>query len=94
MKMPRPIVVGITLNQPLDYFLGETNRPPSDLGWLKLPSFQRPFVWHERQQVRFIESIFLGLDLGRFCYTKTFKGDEFDALLLDGMLCCSMGSNG
>jgi hypothetical protein len=57
------------------------------LGRYVLPDFQRPFVWTEQQQVRFIESVFLGLDLGRMCVTSTMDSDyngPLDDLIIDG----------
>lgn len=56
-----------------------------ELGWFVLPPFQRPSVWTVEQQVRFIESAWMGLPLGVFIYNRT--GDinsPYDNWLLDG----------
>lgn len=53
----------------------------------RLPNWQRPAVWTEAQQARFIESCYLGLDIGRFVVTQAnFDGFQgpLDNLLLDG----------
>jgi hypothetical protein len=50
-----------------------------------LPSWQRPLVWKEDQKIRFIESAWLGLNLGTFTYNRvdTLK-HPLDSLLIDG----------
>lgn len=53
------------------------------LGWFVLPPFQRPPVWTQAQQVRFIESALLALPIGVFIYNRA-PGTRFDAWLLDG----------
>ncbi len=53
--------------------------------WLVLPPFQRPPVWTEPQQVRFIESAWNGLPLGTYCYNRAPESNSpYDAWLLDG----------
>lgn len=55
------------------------------LGWFVLPPFQRPPVWTRAQQVRFIESCWLGLPIGAFIYNRVDRFDSpYDAWLLDG----------
>ena len=62
--------------------LGDGER---QLGWLVLPPFQRPPVWTRQQQVRFIESCWLGLPIGSFIYNRTERfNSPFDSWLLDG----------
>lgn len=52
---------------------------------LKLPTWQRPIVWDEERQVRFVESVWLGLDLGTYSLNMIARpGAEFDKLLIDG----------
>jgi len=68
----------------------EAGRPFVPGTWLlgyRLPDFQRPAVWSEAQQVRFIESAWLGLDLGRVVVTAATGpgwGGPRDRLLIDG----------
>lgn len=55
----------------------------------KIPPFQRPFVWTENQCIRFIESAWLGFNLGTYMINKLEwnTGDfipEFDRFLIDG----------
>jgi hypothetical protein len=56
---------------------------------LVLPAWQRPVVWDEQQQVRFIEGIFLGLGTGYYVINgKDWNGDgsgkHMSGWLLDG----------
>jgi uncharacterized protein with ParB-like and HNH nuclease domain len=62
--------------------LGEGERK---LGWFVLPPFQRPPVWNRDQQVRFVESLWMGLPVGVFVYNQTGSAySRFDNWLLDG----------
>lgn len=54
------------------------------LGWFILPPFQRPPVWTREQQIRFVESCWMGLPIGVFIYNRTEKEGPFDCWLLDG----------
>jgi uncharacterized protein with ParB-like and HNH nuclease domain len=48
----------------IQYFIGQ---------WIfrfKIPSFQRDFVWTEQQCIRFIESAWLGYELGSYLVNK------------------------
>lgn len=54
------------------------------LGWFVLPPFQRPPVWTQAQQIRFVESCWLGLPIGVVIYNRTRYGSRFDNWLLDG----------
>lgn len=55
------------------------------LGWFTLPPFQRGAVWTQEQQIRFIESVWLGLPIGSYAYNDaaTFKGPTTN-WLIDG----------
>lgn len=56
-----------------------------ELGWFVLPPFQRPPVWTRAQQVRFIESCWMGLPIGVFIFNRTNDaGGRFENWLLDG----------
>jgi Protein of unknown function DUF262 len=61
--------------------LGEGERA---LGWLVLPPFQRPAVWTQAQQIRFVESCWLGLPIGAFIYNRASYDSPYDNWLLDG----------
>ncbi|MDB5707878.1 MAG: CcrColossus [Sphingomonas bacterium] len=54
------------------------------LGWFVLPPFQRPPVWTLAQQVRFLESCWMGLPIGVFIYNRTANDGPYDSWLLDG----------
>lgn len=55
------------------------------LGWLVLPPFQRPPVWTQAQQIRFMESLFSGLPCGTWIYNRPDNvRSPYDAWLLDG----------
>jgi uncharacterized protein with ParB-like and HNH nuclease domain len=62
--------------------LGEGER---QLGWFVLPPFQRPPVWTRAQQIRFLESVWMGLPIGVFVYNRTEDmHSPYDGWLLDG----------
>lgn len=67
---------------------GHSYRAPRDgeraLGPFVLPSFQRPSVWTQTQQIRLIESIWEGLPIGAYVYNLTELDDPCDGWLLDG----------
>ncbi len=50
-----------------------------------LPPWQRGLVWTEEQNIRLIESLWLGLNIGTYTFnrSKTFRG-PLDNLLIDG----------
>lgn len=55
------------------------------LGWFVLPPFQRPPVWTCEQQIRFLESVWMGLPIGVFVYNRTNNmNSPYDGWLLDG----------
>jgi hypothetical protein len=49
-----------------------------------LPPFQRPAVWTRRQQVRFLESLILGLPIGTYAYSQSIDNPKVDGWLIDG----------
>lgn len=48
------------------------------------PAWQRPFVWSEAQQMRFVESAWLEHDLGRYVVNSCEYLGPFHMLLVDG----------
>lgn len=48
-----------------------------------LPTWQRPFVWTDAQQISFIESAWRGVNLGTYTVNQVF-GSPLDNLLIDG----------
>ena len=50
----------------------------------KLPEWQRPEVWTDEQCVRFMESMFLGANVGAFMVNSCFDPIDLDQVLLDG----------
>jgi hypothetical protein len=53
------------------------------MGYL-LPPWQRPLVWTQEQNVKLIESLWLGLNIGTFTFNRAKRGSPFDNLLIDG----------
>lgn len=49
-----------------------------------LPTWQRGLVWTQRQMIAFIESAWLGINLGTYTYNRAPLGSPFDHLLIDG----------
>lgn len=49
-----------------------------------LPTWQRGLVWTEAQKVAFIESAWLGINLGTFTYNRAALHSPYDNLLIDG----------
>lgn len=49
-----------------------------------LPSWQRPLVWTQAQKVSFIESAWLGINIGTYAYNQAEMGSPHDYLLIDG----------
>ncbi len=51
-----------------------------------LPTWQRGLVWTEAQQVRLIESLWLGLNIGTYTFNRPRKpyAGPYDNLLIDG----------
>lgn len=49
-----------------------------------LPAWQRGSVWTEKQKISFIESAWLGVNLGTYTYNTADIGSPYDNLLIDG----------
>lgn len=92
--LPAPILTGTDRGFDIEHLLAMD--PPGQLRpgergilGLVLPAWQRPEVWDRRQQIRFVEGIFLGLGTG-FYVTTAWDWDSAGArlplagLLLDG----------
>ena len=87
IRMPREIINGSMNNLSIGHYIVHGKAEPSGIFFLRLPPFQRPAMWSEAQQIKFIESMWLGLDLGRVVYTQANSQEqfaEFDGLLIDG----------
>lgn len=56
---------------------------PKIMGF-RIPSWQRPLVWTREQEIKFIESAWLGLPLGTYSYNQGKYKSPFDNLLIDG----------
>ena len=91
--IPRSWVEAENLNLPMLMIYEGTNRFGRDLiegerriGGYILPPFQRPSVWTEAQQVRFIESLWAGLPVGAYVFNSHPRHQEVapDGWLLDG----------
>ncbi len=62
-------------------------RKPGQFEWLGpfvLPPFQRPPVWTVEQNIRFIESMWLGYDIGRYCVVSWEPSTIWGDCLIDG----------
>lgn len=93
--MPNPWFTATSRAFPVEMLMFRSSRSLSrtaalglgerQLSWLVLPDFQRPPVWSQAQQVRFIESIWGGLPIGAYVYNRAQDGDgPTDNWLLDG----------
>ena len=49
-----------------------------------LPPFQRSSVWKRSQQVKFMESLILGMPIGTYCYSLSLKNRKVNGWLIDG----------
>ena len=50
----------------------------------KIPEWQRQEVWTEEQCKSFIESMFMGANIGAFMVNMSFKNEACDMVLVDG----------
>lgn len=50
----------------------------------RLPQWQRPLVWSQQQSIKFIESLWLGIDVGTFTVTQLRTPGPLDNCLIDG----------
>ena len=70
----------------LDKLCGRTENEFEWIGRFVLPPFQRPAVWSSDQKVRFVESIWLGYEIGRYViyqpHNPTYS--RFTDALIDG----------
>jgi len=100
--MPEEIVMGQGLNMPIGDLIREGSEEKRQelramghtaerwVGRFALPPWQRGDVWDQERRQAFIESIFLGFDLGSIVFTGIdfdFEGEEISwksDLLLDG----------
>ena len=101
MKIPNPIIERIT-NRPVQIGAlillaaeqqdgGGVPCAGTPFFGLQLPSFQRPLVWTEAQSVRFIESAYMGFELGTYVVNSVLSvtmnmdvAAKYDGLLIDG----------
>lgn len=49
-----------------------------------LPSWQRGLVWTQDQNIKLIESLWLGLNIGTYTFNRAGYGGKYDNLLIDG----------
>ncbi|WP_034340722.1 DUF262 domain-containing protein [Deinococcus misasensis] len=87
-RIPPPLARGQSHDFSLSHFIYKHQQAqeghPNLICGLKLPHFQRAFVWTQEQQVCFMESCWLELDIGRFVITESPDADEYDNLIIDG----------
>lgn len=99
VTMPRELLIGSVATMPLATHRGhgemyaETQAKPNPyylpggeivLGY-RIPEWQRPAVWNQAQQIRFIESAWLGFSLGQIVVTQLSEARHpLDNLLIDG----------
>lgn len=88
--MPRPWFRANSMNPPicLDLDSGwKIDRPLAagerQLARFILPPFQRPSVWTQAQQIRFLESLWGGLPMASYVWNRSY-GSPADGWLLDG----------
>ena len=90
--MPERVRLGehlqTTLLAPLHHHWTDTT--PNPCGYRRvmgyfLPSWQRGLVWTREQQIRLVESCWLGLNIGTYTFNRSrVYGGPLDNLLLDG----------
>ena len=90
--MPRPKDLGkllsSTAGQPI--YHAANDETPNPCGYRKvmgyfLPPWQRGLVWTQGQQIKLIESLWLGLNIGTYTFNRTRQmGHRLDNLLIDG----------
>jgi hypothetical protein len=96
--MPEPLFRAATSDFSIDHLLFERDEQPKraklypESTWLlgqRIPPFQRPLVWTERQKIRFIESAWTGLHLGTYVVNRLEirndgRAEPVDRWLIDG----------
>jgi uncharacterized protein with ParB-like and HNH nuclease domain len=78
-RMPKEMLRGGKNSFTIDHFF-----PDGGEARFSLPNFQRPFVWSQEQQSRFIESAWLGFDIGSFVVTGHEWQNPLSDLIIDG----------
>jgi len=69
---------------------GEMDNTPNNQGYRTvlgffLPSWQRGLVWSQAQNVRLLESLWLGLNIGTYTFNRSkTHGGPMDNILIDG----------
>lgn len=88
--IPRPWFTAQASSTTMGALKGEMERAAPlaegerQLGKFVLPNFQRPAVWTREQQIRFIESCWMGLPIGSYVYNQTNYDSPLDSWLIDG----------
>lgn len=62
----------------------EFSQEPERIMGYKIPHWQRPLVWNQGQNVKFIESLWYQMPVGSYTFNRTHKIEELDDVLLDG----------
>jgi Protein of unknown function DUF262 len=83
-EMPRELLSGNRSNMPLMTLTRAHLYPDGDILGFRLPPFQRPAVWTQGQQIRFMESAWLGFSLGEVVITDAQQQEGLDRLIIDG----------
>ncbi len=89
--MPAALLTGERSNMAIDSLLNSAARrhilaphaPRHVLGF-GLPDWQRPAVWTQAQQIRFVESAWLGFSLGEIVITRGYSDEALDNHVIDG----------
>jgi hypothetical protein len=93
-QMPRPVQLGqhvaSTIATPIWHWRERQTPTPNNQGYRTimgyfLPTWQRGLVWSEAQNIKLIESLWLGLNIGTYSYNRSkVWGGPLDNLLIDG----------
>lgn len=85
-KMPTKVNLGKLNNSTLLFVMNQQSEFPDSkrLMGFTIPRWQRPLCWSQEQDIRFMESAWLGLPLGTFTYNVSHSDDSLDNLLVDG----------
>lgn len=81
-----PTCLGMPMLQLKEYKSGTTVFKSADrvvMGY-QLPSWQRPLVWTQSQNVSFMESLWRGIPCGTWTFNRFYDRPDLDDLLIDG----------
>lgn len=85
--MPQQVDLGQSLSFQMGhciYYFEKKKFCDNGIMGFRIPSWQRPLVWTRDQEIKFIESAWLGLPLGTYTYNQGEYESPLDGILIDG----------